>query len=140
MALELFDTPGGDAARPCAMRRDDATGVWWVTGDAAWKGKYYRFRVTAWQPAAQRVVTASVTDPYSVALAADSTHSLIVDLADPALAPAGWARLRKPAAVPPARTQIQELSVRDFSIADATVPAAAARHLPGLHRPGDGRA
>ena len=32
----------------------------------------------------------SVTDPYSLALAADSTHSLLVDLADPALAPAGW--------------------------------------------------
>jgi pullulanase-type alpha-1,6-glucosidase len=124
VTLELFDTPSAEASRTVAMARDDATGVWQVTGEKAWKGSYYRFRVQAWQPAAQRVVTASVTDPYSVALAANSTHSLIADLADPALAPAGWAGLRKPAAVPPAKIQIQELSVRDFSIADDTVPAA----------------
>ncbi|MFG1604694.1 pullulanase-type alpha-1,6-glucosidase [Actinoplanes sp. NPDC049265] len=104
------------------MRRDDATGVWSVTGPAGWKGRYYRYRVTAWQPAVGKVVTASVTDPYSVALSADSGRSLIADLTDPALAPPGWQRLRKPTAT--AKPQISELSVRDFSIADATVPAA----------------
>ena len=110
----------GDAIVP--MRRDDATGVWSVTGPASWTGRYYRYRVTAWQPAAGRVVTASVTDPYSVALSANSGRSLIADLADPALAPPGWHRLVKPAAT--AKPQISELSIRDFSIADATVPAA----------------
>ena len=107
------------------MRRDDATGVWSASGPASWKGKYYRYIVTAWQPAAGRVVTALVTDPYSVALSANSGRSLIADLADPSLAPPGWRGLRKPAAVPSARAQISELSVRDFSIADATVPAAS---------------
>ncbi|GIJ71891.1 pullulanase-type alpha-1,6-glucosidase [Virgisporangium ochraceum] len=118
--LELFDTPSGSAAVR-QMRRDDATGVWKVTGERAWSGKYYRFKVTAWQPAAQAVVTASVTDPYSVALSANSTHSQLVDLADPALAPPGWRGLRKPAL--PARPQIQEVHVRDFSVADDSVPA-----------------
>ncbi|MFF3855865.1 pullulanase-type alpha-1,6-glucosidase [Micromonospora sp. NPDC002575] len=122
VALELFDAPTA-APRVVPMRRDDRTGVWSVRGEQGWTGKFYRYRVSAWQPAAQRMVTASVTDPYSVALAPDSTHSQIVDLADPALAPAGWAGLRKPAAVPPAKAQIQEVSVRDFSVADATVPA-----------------
>ncbi len=69
------------------------------------------------------MATASVTDPYSVALAANSTHSQIIDLADPTLAPPGWAKLAKPAALPPTRAQIQELSVRDFSIADSSVSA-----------------
>ncbi|WP_341716721.1 pullulanase-type alpha-1,6-glucosidase [Micromonospora sp. FIMYZ51] len=122
VSLELFDSPTA-TPRTVPMRRDDRTGVWSVRGARDWTGKYYRYRVQAWQPAAQQLVTASVTDPYSVALAADSTHSQIVDLTDPKLAPAGWATLRKPAAVPDARVQISELSVRDFSIADHTVPA-----------------
>ncbi|MFV2020943.1 pullulanase-type alpha-1,6-glucosidase [Micromonospora sp. LOL_023] len=121
VALQLFDTPTAQH-RTVAMRRDDRTGVWSVRGEPDWRGRYYRYQVDAWQPAAQRMVTASVTDPYAVALAADSTHSQIVDLTDAALAPAGWARLRKPAAVPAGRTHIQEVSVRDFSIADASVP------------------
>ncbi|SCL24342.1 pullulanase-type alpha-1,6-glucosidase [Micromonospora inyonensis] len=122
VALELSDSP---TAQPTtvAMRRDDRTGVWSVRGAREWTGKYYRYRVRTWQPAAQKLVTASVTDPYSVALAPNSTHSQIVDLTDPALAPAGWATLRKPAAVPSSKVQITELSVRDFSIADTTVPA-----------------
>ncbi|MFC7550131.1 pullulanase-type alpha-1,6-glucosidase [Plantactinospora sp. GCM10030261] len=120
--LQLFDSP---TAKPTtvAMRRDDRTGVWSVRGARNWTGKYYRYQVEAWQPATQKMVTASVTDPYSVALAPDSTHSQIVDLTDPRLAPAGWAGLRKPTAVPPGRTQVQELSVRDFSMADDSVPA-----------------
>ncbi|MGS2615462.1 pullulanase-type alpha-1,6-glucosidase [Micromonospora sp. LZ34] len=122
VSLQLFDSPTGQP-RTVAMSRNDRTGVWSVRGARAWTGKYYRYQVEAWQPAAQQVVTAAVTDPYSLALAPNSTHSQIVDLADPALAPAGWARLRKPAAVPPTRVQISELSVRDFSIADTTVPA-----------------
>ncbi|WFE27923.1 pullulanase-type alpha-1,6-glucosidase [Solwaraspora sp. WMMD791] len=122
VALQLYDTPTA-APRTVTMRRDDRTGVWSVRGEPSWYGRYYRYQVDVWQPAAGRMVTASVTDPYAVALAADSTHGLIVDLADPALAPAGWARLRKPAAVPTSRTQIQEVSVRDFSIADDSVPA-----------------
>ncbi|MFV2101241.1 pullulanase-type alpha-1,6-glucosidase [Micromonospora sp. LOL_024] len=121
VSLQLFDSPTA-TPRTVAMRRDDRTGVWSARGQRSWTGKYYRYRVRAWQPAAQQVVDTSVTDPYSVALATDSTHSQIVDLADEELAPPGWARLRKPAAVPPARVQISELSVRDFSIADTTVP------------------
>ncbi|WP_412746716.1 pullulanase-type alpha-1,6-glucosidase [Krasilnikovia sp. MM14-A1004] len=123
VTLELSDTPAA-APRTVDMTRDDRTGVWSATGGRDWTGKYYRYRVTAWQPAAQKVVTASVTDPYSLALSVDSTHSQIADLADPKLAPAGWSGLRKPAAVPSAKIQVSELSVRDFSIADGTVPAA----------------
>ncbi|MEV6375002.1 pullulanase-type alpha-1,6-glucosidase [Micromonospora musae] len=122
VSLQLFETPTAQP-RTVAMKRDDRTGVWSVRGSREWTGKFYRFQVQAWQPATQQIVTASVTDPYSVALAPDSTHSQLVDLADPALAPPGWSGLRKPAAVPPSRAQISELSVRDFSVADPTVPA-----------------
>ncbi|WP_433385602.1 pullulanase-type alpha-1,6-glucosidase [Actinoplanes sp. CA-142083] len=121
--LQLYDTPASSPST-VAMKRDDRTGVWSVRGPSTWKGKYYTYRVTAWQPAAGKVVTASATDPYSIGLSTDSKLSRIVDLADPALAPGGWSSLRKPAATDPAKIQISELSVRDFSMADSSVPAA----------------
>ncbi|MEV7614600.1 pullulanase-type alpha-1,6-glucosidase [Streptomyces sp. NPDC089799] len=106
--------------RTVPMRRDDTTGVWSVQGPRSWTGKKYRYAVTVWAPTTRALVTNLVTDPYSTALTTDSTHSLAVDLADPALKPAGWAGLRKPAAVPFRNARIQELHVRDFSVADRT--------------------
>ncbi|MFJ9596083.1 pullulanase-type alpha-1,6-glucosidase [Streptomyces virginiae] len=106
--------------RTVAMRRDDTTGVWSVRGERSWTGKPYRYAVTVWAPSTRQVVRNLVTDPYSTALTADSTHSLAVDLADPKLAPPGWKQLRKPAAVPFISAQIQELHIRDFSVADRT--------------------
>ncbi|MFE7131997.1 pullulanase-type alpha-1,6-glucosidase [Streptomyces sp. NPDC057638] len=113
--------------RTVPMRRDAATGVWSVRGTKGWTGKPYRYRVTVWAPTVRRLVTNLVTDPYSTALTTDSARSLVTDLADPALAPKGWKTLRKPAAVPPRDAQIQELHIRDFSVADRT-----ARH-PGQY-------
>ncbi|QTD98119.1 pullulanase-type alpha-1,6-glucosidase [Streptomyces cyanogenus] len=103
-----------------AMHRDDTTGVWSVTGPASWTGKPYRYVVKVWAPSVRKVVTNKVTDPYSVALTANSGRSLVVDLNDRSLAPAGWTTLRKPKAVPLKDAQIQELHVRDFSVADRT--------------------
>ncbi|MFE9770348.1 pullulanase-type alpha-1,6-glucosidase [Streptomyces sp. NPDC005931] len=108
---------GGSTVR---MKRDDATGVWSVTGPASWKGKPYRYAVKVWAPTAREIVTNKVTDPYSVALTTDSERSLVVDLRDRALAPKGWAGLDKPKAVPLKDAQIQELHIRDFSVEDRT--------------------
>ncbi|MEW2485633.1 pullulanase-type alpha-1,6-glucosidase [Streptomyces sp. NPDC048411] len=113
VALELDGTS-------VPMRRDDRTGVWSVTGTAKWTGKPYRFAVKVWAPTVQKIVTNKVTDPYSTALTTDSARSLVVDLDAPGLAPKGWTGLRKPAAVPLRDAQIQELQIRDFSIADPT--------------------
>ncbi|MFF3453693.1 pullulanase-type alpha-1,6-glucosidase [Streptomyces sp. NPDC002730] len=106
--------------RTVAMRRDDASGVWSVTGPKGWSGKQYRYAVKVWAPSVQKLVTNKVTDPYSTALTTDSARSLVIDLADPKLAPAGWTGLRKPAATPLRDAQIQELHIRDFSVADRT--------------------
>ncbi|MGW3167217.1 pullulanase-type alpha-1,6-glucosidase [Streptomyces sp. NPDC001142] len=106
--------------RTVPMRRDDRTGVWSVTGTKKWTGKPYRYEVDVWAPAVGKFVTNKVTDPYSTALTTDSVHSLVVDLDDPRLAPEGWNGLRKPAAVPLREARIQELHIRDFSIADRT--------------------
>ncbi|MFR0352175.1 pullulanase-type alpha-1,6-glucosidase [Streptomyces sediminimaris] len=106
------------------MKRDDATGVWSVTGPPSWKNKPYRYVVKVWAPSVRKIVTNKVTDPYSLALTADSERSLVVDLRDRSLAPRGWSSLAKPKAVPLKDAEIQELHIRDFSVEDATVPAS----------------
>ena len=68
----------------------DADGVWSVTGEPAWVDHRYRFEVTVYTPHHQRVVVNQVTDPYSVALTVNSTHSVLVDLDDPGLVPGLW--------------------------------------------------
>ncbi|MFF7525085.1 pullulanase-type alpha-1,6-glucosidase [Streptomyces pseudovenezuelae] len=106
-----------------AMKRDAGTGVWSVTGPGSWKGKPYRYVVKVWAPSVGKVVTNKVTDPYAVALTTDSERSLVVDLDDRSLAPRGWTTYTKPKAVPLKDAEIQELHIRDFSVADKTVPA-----------------
>ncbi|MGB8946280.1 MAG: pullulanase-type alpha-1,6-glucosidase [Streptomyces sp.] len=113
--------------RRVAMRRDDTSGVWSVSGDRSWSGKQYRYVVKVWAASVQKVVTNKVTDPYSTALTADSERSIAADLDDPKLAPKGWEQLEKPKAEPLRDAQIQELHIRDFSVEDRT-----ARH-PGTY-------
>lgn len=110
------------AGSTVAMKRDGATGVWSVTGKKSWTDQPYRYVVKVWAPSVRKIVTNKVTDPYSVALTADSERSLVVDLDARSLAPSGWSSLKKPKAVPLRDAQIQELHVRDFSVADKTVP------------------
>lgn len=102
------------------MKRNASTGVWSVTGSKSWKGKEYRYVVKVWAPSVQKIVTNKITDPYSVALTANSERSLVVDLDDKSLAPSGWSTYTKPKATPLKDAQIQELHIRDFSVADKT--------------------
>ncbi|MGW3724713.1 pullulanase-type alpha-1,6-glucosidase [Streptomyces sp. NPDC000851] len=120
-----------------AMKRDSATGVWSVTGPRSWKNKAYRYVVKVWAPSVREVVTNKVTDPYSLALTADSERSLVVDLGDRSLAPAGWSTYTKPKAVPLKDAQIQELHVRDFSVEDRTA-ADAGTYLAFTDKLSDG--
>jgi pullulanase-type alpha-1,6-glucosidase len=106
------------------MTWDAATGTWSVTGDSSWAGKYYLYEVEVYVHSTGQVENNLVTDPYSVSLAMNSTRSQIVDLTDPALAPADWDTTAKPALEQFEDIAIYELHVRDFSANDATVPAA----------------
>jgi pullulanase-type alpha-1,6-glucosidase len=123
--LHLFaDGDPGTRGEATLMRADPETGVWSATGDPGWYGQYYLYEVQVYVPATDRVESNFVTDPYSVSLAMNSTRSQIVDLADPAFAPEGWAALVKPALAAPEDVVLYELHVRDFSVSDATVPEA----------------
>ncbi|MFJ1666635.1 pullulanase-type alpha-1,6-glucosidase [Streptomyces bottropensis] len=122
-----------------AMKRNDTTGVWSVTGAKSWKNKPYRYVVKVWAPSVREMVTNEVTDPYSVALTADSERSLVVDLGDRSLAPGGWSSYTKPKAVPLKDARIQELHVRDFSVDDKAVPAKdRGTYLAFTDKGGDG--
>ena len=124
-------------------------GTWQVTGAADWAGCRYRYEVTVFTPHHGRVVSNQVTDPYSVALTVNSTHSVLVDLSDPDLAPADWLANPSPPLRHPVDQVIYELHVRDFSVSDPTVPdpvrgsflaftadSAGMAHLRGLAQAG----
>jgi len=124
VALKLFESSTTVVSQTIPMNRDDARGVWSVTGDAAWMNQYYLFEVEVFVPKTGKIETNLVTDPYSVSLSMNSLRSQIVDLEDPALKPAGWDTLSKPALAAPEDSVIYELHIRDFSIKDSSVPEA----------------
>jgi pullulanase-type alpha-1,6-glucosidase len=119
----LVRAPGSGSDTRVDLRRD-TDGVWSTSGRPQWKGASYLFEVDVYVPATGKVETNLVTDPYSLALTTDSARSVIVDLDDSALEPAGWNELDKPAFAQPEDATIYELHARDFSISDETVPAA----------------
>src|SRR4051812_18680085 len=119
----LIDRVGSESEQRLPMQLD-ANGVWKLSGDPTWRNARYRYAVTVYVPAVDTVVTNIVTDPYSLALTTNSQQSVLADLDDPALKPAGWDALTKPRLAQPADSTIYELHIRDFSITDQTVPAA----------------
>ncbi|MBL8160815.1 MAG: pullulanase-type alpha-1,6-glucosidase, partial [Anaerolineae bacterium] len=120
--LRLFDDSNPDTeSETLRMELDRETGVWSITGDASWRGKYYLYEVKVYAPSRQEIVTNLVTDPYSFSLSMNSTRSQIVDLNDPVLKPEGWDDIVKPALAAPEDIVIYELHIRDFSVFDETV-------------------
>jgi len=114
----------GPATRVAALAFDGATGVWRGQAPGAREGGYYTYLVDVFVPGVGRVRN-RVTDPYSISLSADSRRSWIGTLADASLAPADWRADAAPATVRrPTDLAIYELHLRDFSIGDASVPAA----------------
>lgn len=107
------------------MQWDANSGVWSYTGSAAeLDRKFYRFRVTAYNPLAKKVQRLEVTDPYSVSLSANGRHSQFINLNDADLKPAGWDNHAIPTVTSPEAMTIYEGHVRDFSINDQSTPAA----------------
>lgn len=118
----LLDPAGPAPKRILAMRRH-ADGVWSVQGRPSWRNARYLYEVRVYAPTTESVVLNQVTDPYSLGLTTNSSRSVLVNLNARSLKPAGWKRLAKPALPKPEYSSVYELHVRDFSIADKTVPA-----------------
>lgn len=122
--LHLFDSADAATASQVIEMTAGDKGTWSATGDASWTGKYYLYEVAVYVHKTGKVEQNMVTDPYSLALSTNSTRSLLVNLADAALQPAGWSTQVKPPLAAPEDSILYELHVRDFSIHDSTVPEA----------------
>ncbi|GAB6940479.1 pullulanase-type alpha-1,6-glucosidase [Isoptericola variabilis] len=117
---------GADPERFDADRERD--GSWTLDGkkaakNLAWDGARYRYAVQVYVPSTGKVETNVVTDPYSVGLTLDSTHSVVVGLDDKRWQPKIWRTTPQPVVERAVDQTIYELHVRDFSISDETVPA-----------------
>ncbi len=128
------------------MTRDAATGVWRLVKPGNLHGVTYRYQVQVFVRGTG-VVRNLVTDPYSLGLTMGGQQSVVMDLDAAVTKPPGWdAGAPPPTVAAPSDLSIYELHVRDFSINDATVPAArrgkylaftethsnGMRHLAGL--------
>jgi pullulanase len=122
VTLNLFDSERASYANKVPMQWDSSTGVWNLTGEADWKGKYYLYEVKVFAPYTGKIETNLVTDPYSLNLSMNSGRSQIVDLNDASLKPQNWDLLAKPPLDAPEDIVLYELHIRDFSVSDATVP------------------
>ena len=122
VALCLHRRAEAPAAELHPMQRDADTGVWHASLARRLDGHAYTYLVDVHTPGLG-LVRHRVTDPYSLALTADSRRSVVVDLDAPALKPPGWDSTPRPP-LPRAATDlsIYELHVRDFSRDDASVP------------------
>ncbi|MFI2362345.1 pullulanase-type alpha-1,6-glucosidase [Promicromonospora sp. NPDC019610] len=130
-AVTLQAWPAGTALdaepRTFAMTRQK-DGAWTLYGGRVdrrldWQGARYRYAVEVYVPSTGQVETNVVTDPYSVGLTLDSTHSVAVDLDDKAWQPKVWRTTPAPRVRRAVDQTIYELHVRDFSSSDETVPA-----------------
>lgn len=127
VSLNLYADATGAVSATRAMVRDGASGVWSYTApDAAWVNRYYytyNVRVLSrW--AGNTLVDNTVTDPYSLSVSANSQRSFVANLDSAALKPDGWDHHRVPRLDHPTDIALYELHIRDFSAADASVPAA----------------
>ena len=114
----------GSAVDLVALHRDEVTGVWAAKLPQRLNGVHYAFLVDVHVRGVGRVRQLA-SDPYALALNADSARARVVDLNDAALKPPGWATTPRPKTVRSATDLVvYELHVRDFSVGDASVPPA----------------
>ena len=127
VALNLYASADAATGKTVPMTLDAASGVWRATStDPQLANRaYYTYTVqvlSRW--ADNKIVTNTVTDPYSLSLSANSARSFAANLDSAQLKPAGWDDQRIPKLDAPTDIALYELHIRDFSASDATVPAA----------------
>ncbi|WP_082821252.1 alpha-1,6-glucosidase domain-containing protein [Gemmatimonas phototrophica] len=110
-------------ARVLPLTANAGSGVWQAPVAGVRHGVEYTYLVDVYVPGVG-MVRNRVTDPYSLALTANSARSVVVNLQHPTLVPDGWGQRRAPPLTNATDQVIYELHVRDFSVQDSTVPAA----------------
>jgi pullulanase-type alpha-1,6-glucosidase len=118
VALEIYDE---DKKLEQTIDMDENTdnGVWSSDPVSGAEGKFYRYHVTVYHPTTGKVEERLVTDPYSLSVSANSRYSHVVDLSDPALAPANWGGEFESPTKNDIDHVLYESHIRDFSFSDA---------------------
>lgn len=123
--VRLLLYPHGDSdnknpAQSFSMTRHH--GVWSLRLPAQYQNYFYLYEVRVFQPSTDQIETSLVTDPYSFALSVNGEKSQIVDPEDPQTKPPGWDQLKKPPLPSLKEASIYELHIRDFTVADESLP------------------
>ncbi len=121
VTLSIYDADKNKTAEVNPADENPENGVWVFEGEKDWDRNFYRFNISVYHPENNRIEKFEVTDPYSVSLSTDSRFSQFVNLDDEELKPTGWDSLKKELPFPTDIT-LYEAHMRDFSIADYTVP------------------
>ena len=132
-AVELLIYQSPDASQPDAsvqMSRAEH-GIWETTVAGDLHGTYYQLRFTHGDQAT------AVPDIHAYAASPDSLRSMVVDL--DRTDPDGFRDHPVPASSSMTDQIIYEIHVRDFSIADPSVPTPLRGKYPGLVQPGGDR-
>ncbi len=125
VALIPYDS-NKDAGTKIPMIFDQSTGSWVAENTILKHGDFYKYEVTVYHPATDKIETYQVTDPYSLSLSTNSELSQVVDLKDAAVTPAGWDELKAPHAQNnPAEFVLYEAHIRDFSALDQSMPVSS---------------
>lgn len=122
VTLHIYDDADGAESSAVAMTRNATTGVWFVAGAPDWDRKYYLFEVEVFVRNTGAIEHNWVTDPYSLNTSINSKRSQFINLQDADLKPDNWDHLAKPELAAPEDIIVYELHLRDFSIADVSVP------------------
>jgi len=123
VSLLLFDHEA-DTTPSATIPMHEHKGVWVANGETSWKDKYYLYSVKVWAPVDAAVDMNVTTDPYSIDIALNGTKSRITDLDSEETKPEGWDSSSSPSLRSLSDLSLYELHIRDFSVNDATVPAA----------------
>ncbi len=118
----LLYTHEHDTTPAEAIPMRESKGVWSVTGQNSWKGEYYLYDILVYVPNQQQIVENLVADPYSPDIALNGAKTRISDLSDESTKPVGWDASASPALDSPNDFSVYELHVREFSVADTSVP------------------
>jgi pullulanase len=119
----LVYTGENDTTPAQTISMTNTDGVWSTAGQNSWKGEYYLYDIFVYVPNQQQIVENIVTDPYSADIALNGAKTRIQDLNDESTKPAGWDWSSSPYLESKNDLSLYELHVREFSIADASVPA-----------------
>jgi len=118
----LLYTGENDTTPAQTIPMKNSKGVWSVEGQNSWKGQYYLYDIFVYVPAQQQIVENIVSDPYSADIALNGAKTRITDLSDEATKPKGWDFSSSPWLPSLNDFSVYELHVREFSVADTSVP------------------